>query len=440
MSQLHLLRQRQFHAFFWVQFLGAFNDNLFKNALVIMIAYRSLDLLGLRAEALVAACGGFFILPFFLLSATAGQLADKFPKHLLIRWVKGAEIVIMALGAVGLLLDRLPLLLATLFLLGLQSTIFGPAKYSLLPELLGDHDLVGGNALVETGTFLAILLGTICGGVLIAAGARGPWLISAVGMTVAVAGFIAALRMLPTTAQQPDLRLARNPITPNIEILRATVKNRPVFFAIMGISWFWFFGAALLSLLPGFARNVLQGGEHVVTLFLALFCMGIAIGSLLCERLSGRKLELGLVPLGSIGISLFTLDLFLASGPFANVLRRADLLSVEQFLAAPGAVRICMDLLLLAIFSGFFTVPLYTMIQQRTAPAVRSRVIAGNNILNALLMVAAAVTLVGLLQAGLPIPWIFVVLALMNAAVAIFIYTMIPEFLLRFVAWLRFTS
>jgi len=290
-SQLHLLTERRFWPLFWTQFLGAFNDNLFKNALAILIAYRSMTLLGVNSATIVVACAGIFIFPFFLFSATAGQLADHFPKWILIRWVKVWEIGVMILAGVGFATDSLALLLVVLFLMGMQSAFFGPAKYAILPELLDEHSLVGGNAMVAMATFLAILLGTI---------------------TVAVLGLVASLFVKKTPAANPDLVVRLEPVKPMIDILRVTRRVHPVFLSVLAVSWFWFLGASFLSVLPNFSKDVLGGGETVVTLCLTTFCVGIGTGSMLCERLSRRRLELGLVPLGSIGISVFALDLAFA--------------------------------------------------------------------------------------------------------------------------------
>ncbi len=432
MSQLRLLQDRRFASLFYTQFLGAFNDNVFKNALVILLAYRSVTLLGLESSRLVVACAGLFILPFFLFSATAGQLADRLIKAKMIRWVKGAEIIIMTLAGIGFATDSLVLLLFVLFLMGLQSAFFGPAKYSILPELVDEHSLVGANALVETGTFLAILLGTIVGGLFVAQG--GMWInfLGLVVVCVAVMGFVSSLSIPYIDAIQPDLRVNYNPITPTISILKVTRRNRTVFLSVLGISWFWFFGASVLTLLPNFSKDVVGGNERVVTFFLGLFCVGIAVGSLLCERLSRRRLELGLVPLGSIGISLFTIDLgFAGNNPATQ-----SLLGVGEFLAQPGGLRIAIDLFLIAVFSGFYTVPLYTLVQQRSKREERSQVIAGNNILNALFMVASSLLLMSMLGAGATIPQIFLVVGILNALVTAYIYTIIPEFLLRFSAWI----
>ncbi len=435
MSQWQLINTARFRPFFWTQFLGAFNDNIFKNALVILVTYRSMSLAGLAATQIVPLCAGLFILPFFLFSGTAGQLADKYPKTTLIRWVKLAEVGVMLAATVGLMLGHLPLLLAVLFLMGLQSTFFGPAKYSILPELVTERELVGGNALVETGTFVAILLGTILGGLLIAMEGVGEVALCLTVVAVALAGWLTSRRIPNTAAGHPDLTVTANPLTPLLSTYRLTRRNRPVFLSVLGISWFWFFGASLLTLLPGYTKEVLLGDELVVTLLLALFCIGVSIGSLLCERLSKGQLELGLVPLGSIGMTLFAADLFLVGIPALDPATGDGLRGPLAFWSSPSSWRVGVDFAGLAVFSGLYTVPLYTMIQQRSAKEQRARVIACNNILNALFMVASAGMLIGLTALGLTIPQIFLVLAGLNAAVALYIYSVIPEFLWRFIVW-----
>ncbi len=436
MSQLALLRRRRFAAFFWTQFCGAFNDNLFKNALVILVVYQSASVWGLAADQLVALSGAIFILPFFLFSATAGQLADRLPKVRIVRWVKLAEIAMMALAATGFLTGRVDLLFVVLFLLGCHSSVFGPVKYSILPQLLDDEELVGGNALVESGTFLAILLGTIAGGVVIAQGAAGSAWISAAVLVVSFAGYAASRFVPPTAAENPTLPIALNPLRPLRETVAVTRRNRTVLLSVLGISWFWFFGASVLALLPIYTKDVLRTDEHVITFLLALFCVGIGAGSLLCERLSRRRLELGLVPLGSIGMSVFAFDLFLAGAPASAALASGQLLGLGAFLATAHGWRVVADLLCLALFSGFYIVPLNTLIQLRSEPAERSRVVAGGNILSALFMACASGLLLGLFAAGLGAVQIFAVLAVLNAAAALYIYKVIPEFLLRFVCWM----
>ncbi|MEE9386160.1 MAG: MFS transporter [Nannocystaceae bacterium] len=436
MKKLALLGDPKFWPLFWTQFFGAFNDNLFKNALVILVAYRSMSVAGLGSGQVVVLSAGVFILPFFLFSASAGQLADKIPKHRLMSWVKIAEIPIMGLAAAGFYFDAIEILLAVLFLMGLQSAVFGPAKYSVLPEILEEKELVAGNALVEMGTFVAILLGTIGGGALIAMGETGPAWISAAVVAVAVTGWLCSRKLVPTPAGDPRLRFDFNPIRPTWRTFQVARKNRPVYLSILGISWFWFFGAAFLSLLPTYCKDVLQGNEHAVTFYLSLFCVGIAAGSMLCERFSGRHLELGLVPLGSIGMTVFAADLFFVGTPSPEVLGPSVMLPFGDFISAPGRLRIGVDLALVAVFGGLYTVPLYTMIQQRSPASIRARIIAANNIINACFMVVSSLLIMAGLAAGLTLPELFLGLAVLNAVVAFYIYTIIPEFLLRFVVWM----
>jgi 1-acyl-sn-glycerol-3-phosphate acyltransferase len=435
-GQLGLLRSRRFAGLFWAQFLGAFNDNLFKNALVILVAYQGATVWGIGSDQLVAMSGGILILPFVLFSATAGQLADRFRKSTLVRWVKLGEIGIMLIAAAGFLTGQIGLLFVVLFLLGCQSSLFGPVKYSILPQLVHDDELVGGNALIETGTFLAILLGTIAGGLIIAEGAGGRTLIAVGVLVIAAAGFASSFLVPPTVAENPSLRIAANPLQPLRETYAITRRQRAVFLSVLGVSWFWLFGAAILALLPLFTRDVLHADEHVITFFLALFCAGIALGALLCERLSERKLELGLVPLGSIGMSVFAFDLYLAGVPSAGMASSGQLLGFGEFLRLPGSWRIVADLTLLATFSGLFIVPLNTLIQQRAAAAERSRVVAGGNIMSALFMVGASGLLLALFALGISVPQSFAILAVLNAAAALYIYKLLPEFLLRFVCWI----
>ncbi len=431
-SQTRLLFRREFGAFFVTQLLSAFNDNFFKNALVIWISSTQASAFGLTPPALISLCSAIFIVPFLVFSATAGQLSDRYEKTVLVRAIKVAEILIMSLAAVALLHANLTLLLTALFLMGVHSAFLGPIKYSILPQLISADELVAGNALVETGTFLAILFGTIGGGVLVLIEGKGPAWIASAMVAVSVAGLAASFGVPRLPTGSPDIRIDWNPFRPMVAILRFTHRTRAVFLSVLGISWFWFYGAVILSLFPVYARETLHAREHVVTLFLSVFCVGIAFGSLLTEKLSGKNLELGLVPLGSIGMTMLTLDLYLLGSPAATP---AVTLDVAAFLREPYAVRLLFDLFGIAVFSGFFTVPLYTLIQQRSEAIERSRVIAGNNILNALLMVLGAALLAGLFSAKVPVPSVFLVLACLSAAVAVYIYSLLPEFLLRFIAW-----
>lgn len=433
MSQLELLRIRRFAGLFWTQLLGAFNDNLLKNALAVLITYRAMTVLGIPPETLVALCSGIFILPFFLFSAVAGELADRFPKHRIVRAVKVAEIGIMCVALAGFWTQDLWLLLAALFLMGTHSSFFGPVKYSILPQLLREDELVGGNALVEMGTFLAILLGTIGGTVAVSQGDVGLHVLGGVMLATSLVGVCTSWLVPALAAQNPTLRISKRPLRPTLEMIRHTRRIRSVFLAVLGASWFWLYGSVVLSMLPTYTRNALHGAEPVTTLFLASFCVGIGVGSLLCERLSSGKLELGLVPLGSLGMTLFALDLFLVGAPATAP---EKLLSVSEFLARPGGVRITLDLLLMALFSGFFIVPLMTFVQERTDAAERSRVIAGLNIVSAGFMVAGAGLLGALYGLELSHPQIFLVLAVLNAAASFYVYRTLPEFFFRFVAWI----
>ena len=436
MSQSALLRARRFLPLFLTQFSGAFNDNFFKNSLVILVTFQASAIMGLPASEIVVLAGGIFILPFFLFSATAGQLADKYEKTFLIKIVKVAEIAIMALAAAGFLTHHFELLLAVLFLMGMHSTIFGPIKYSILPQHLGENELVGGNALVEAGTFVAILLGTIAGGVLISIPDTGPTIVSVGLLATAIAGWVCCLFIPKAPAPDPSATVNWSPITPTIEIIRFARSSRNVFLAIMSISWFWLFGAAFLALFPVYAKDVLHADHTVVTLFLACFSIGIAIGSLLCEAMSRQRLELGLVPLGSIGMSLFAFDLFWIGVPSFVAAHVNDPLTIMGLISHGEGLRIVIDLVLLSVASGFFIVPLYTFIQIRSEPAHRSRIIAANNIINSVFMVASAIALVLFMKAGLTVPQIFCVLGAMNIAVAAYVYAFMPEFLLRFFAWM----
>jgi 1-acyl-sn-glycerol-3-phosphate acyltransferase len=431
-NQFDLLRQRRFGPFFWTQFLGAGNDNVYKNALVIFVAFQAATQAGLDANTLVNLAAGIFILPFVLLSATAGQLADKYEKSRLIRYIKVFEIAIMVVGAIGFWRQSLPLLFSALALMGVHSTIFGPVKYSILPQTLRLDELVGGNGLVEMGTFVAILLGTIAGGLLVAIAPGGPLYAGAAAVAIAVAGWLVSRSIPLTPAVAPDLAINWNPFTETARSLKFAYGNRIVWLSMLGISWFWFYGATFLTQFPNFAKDVLGGGEHVVTLLLALFSVGIGVGSLLCERMSGRKVELGLVPFGSIGLTVFAIDLWFAT----RSMHATGLAGVAEFLAEPGHWRVVADLMLIGLFGGFYIVPLYALIQERSAPTHRSRIIAANNILNAVFMVASAGIAIGLLASGVSIPGLFLVTGILNAVVAFYIYTLVPEFLMRFLAWL----
>ena len=427
-----LLATRRFGPFFATQFLGAFNDNLFKNALVVLLTFRAADWTTLSPGLIANLAAGLFILPFFLFSATAGQLADKYDKARLARLVKGLEMAIMALAAAAFWMHSFAGLMAALFLLGVHSTLFGPVKYALLPQHLREDELVGGNALVEAGTFVSILLGTLAGGVLAGTVAQPAW-IAFGGFAVAAAGYAASRGIPAAPAPAPDLAVNLNPLSETWRNLAFAGRERSVLLAIVAISWFWLYGALFLAQFPAYAKYVLGGGESAVTLLLAVFTVGIGIGSLLCDRLSRHRLELGLVPLGAIGLTLFGIDLYLASPAATDG-------SAPQALAAllgrSGVWRVLADLLLLGAFGGLFIVPLYALIQLRGEAAHRARIIAANNIVNALFMVVGALGAGALLDGGWTIPELFGAGALANAAVAVGLCIALPEFGRRFVACL----
>ncbi|WP_300616970.1 MFS transporter [Dokdonella sp.] len=427
-NQFDLLRTRRFAPFFATQGLGAFNDNAFRNALVVLVGYH----MGLDEHAVgfySNVAPALFILPFFLFSASAGQLAEKYEKARIIRWVKLFEIAAMSLAAVGFWLKSIPLLLAVLFLMGLHSTVFGPIKYAILPQALRPGELVGGNGLVEMGTSLAVLVGMIAGGI---AMSEGPLWASLLVIGIAMAGWLASRAIPPAPATAPDLAFNWNPFTETWRALGFVAKDRTVFNSVLGISWFWFFGGVFTMQLPNYTKIFLGGTESVQILVLALFSIGVGVGSMLCERLSGHKVEIGLVPFGSIGLTVFGLDLYFARTQATSL----HDLSALAFLAAPGSWRIVIDFVLVGLFAGFYIVPLFALVQSRAERSELSRVIAGNNILNALFIVGAAAFGLGLGPLGFSIPQIFLVVALLNAAVAIYIYTLVPEFLMRFLSWI----
>jgi len=442
-----LVTDRRFGPMFWTQFSGAFNDNFFKNALIILVVYKVAGALpdgapvvfGFGKDAFAPLASAVFILPFFLFSALGGQLADKYEKSKLIRAIKVAEIGIMVLGAIALATAQVELLVLVLFLMGTQSAFFGPVKYGILPQLLDREDLVGGNALVETGTYLAILGGTIAGGVLVNIESEsgqpiGIWIVGVGVVLVALLGRYIAGRVVECEATDPELAVQLDPVRPTLEILRITHAKRPVWLSILGITWFWGFGACFLSLFPGYTKDVLGGNENIATLFLAVFSIGIGMGSMACERFSKHRLELGLVPLGSIGLSFFTFVLFAIGRPWE--VDPGQLIGLVEFCSRPLGLLILLCLVGISASGGLYIVPLYTMIQQRSDDSERSRVMAGNNIVNSAFMVFANLVLIGLLAGGLSIPQVFLVLALCNIAVAVYVYSVVPEFLLRMGAWL----
>ncbi|MGJ9420013.1 MFS transporter [Massilia sp. CMS3.1] len=431
-SQFSLLSQRRFAPFFWTQFLGAFNDNLFKTALLVALTYDALSWTTLDPGLLNNLIPGLFILPYVVFSATAGQIADKVEKGKLARFVKLLEVVIMLVAAVGWMTHTLWLLIAAVVGMGVHSTLFGPVKYAYLPQHLKQEELVGGNGVVEMGTFVGILLGEVAGALLVAYKPFGIELVAGASILMALIGLAASWRIPASPPPVPELKINYNFVTESVRNLRFSSQNRTVFLSMLGNSWFWFYGALVLSQFPVYAKDYLHGDHSVFVLLLTVFSLGIGVGSLLCEKLSGRKVEIGLVPFGSIGLSLFGIDLYFASLAYTNTA------TVDAFalLAQPGALRILADLVLIGVFGGLFIVPLFALIQTRCDPKHVSRTIAGMNILNALFMVAAAGVAILLLGQGFSIPEMFLITALLNAVVAVYIFSLVPEFLMRFLAWM----
>lgn len=427
------MRKSGFWALYGTQFLGAFNDNLFKNALVILVTFKGVTVLGLPAAAFGAVAGGLFILPFFLFSPVAGLLSDRLPKDRLFRATKLAEVIIMVVAALGFALGAYGLLLLTLFLMGAQSAFFGPAKYSALPQLVDEEDLTRANAHVELGTFLAILIGTLLGGWMVAHPDRAAWVGPAL-ISIAFAGYLTS-RRIPLLLSSPNsVPLKLNPL-PQVQEMWRLLKSRPALLnSALGASWFWFVGAVVLSLLPAYCKDVLGADETVVTAFLAAFTIGVGVGSILCEKLSFQRVEIGLVPFGSLGLTLFLLRLVVA--PIETLPDREGGIGLSELVASPVGIRLLIEFALLAVSAGVFIVPLNTLLQERSQPTERSQVIAGANMMSALFMVVSSLALVALQSFGLSIPKILLIIAILNILVAIHIYRLVPEFTLRFLAWI----
>jgi MFS family permease len=432
-SQFRLLTERRFGPFFITQFLGAFNDNVFRNGLIIVVTFQSVSVFGLNASQLANVAGAIFILPFFLFSASAGQLADKFEKSRLMRIVKIIEIGLMALAAIAFVSGAFAMLFLVLFLMGCQSSLFGPVKYAYLPQKLDTTELIGGNALVESGTYLAIIVGLIVGGFSVALDPENLYLLPACLLVIAVAGYLSSRSIPETPAVDPALRINWNAVKETWRIIGFAREDRSVFLAVIGISWFWFYGSVVTLQVPAYTLDVLNGNEEITTTLLVAFAVGVGIGALLCERLSAHRIELGLVPLGALGLTITAVDLYFAQ-PTMNAV---PVDTLGALMSRPGSIRVLADLALLGAFGGLYSVPLYAMIQERAARQHLSRIIAANNIINAFFMVCAAGMALFLLDAGLSIPELFVVLAALNGIVAATLFAGEPEFAQRFVSWLR---
>lgn len=431
-SQFTLLKERRFAPFFWTQFLGAFNDNVFKTALLTILTYDALSWTTMDVGLLNNLIPGLFILPFVLFSATSGQLADKFEKGRMARYVKLLEIVIMLIAGFGWMTHNIWVLVAAVAGMGIHSTLFSPVKYAYLPQHLHADELVGGNGVIEMGTFVGILLGEILGAMLVEHKPWGIELVAGGTILISVIGWLFSLRIPVSPAPVPDLKINWNPATETVRNLSFSKKNRPVFLSLLANSWFWFYGAILLAQFPLYAKDYLHGNHSVFVLLLTIFSFGIGAGSLLCERLSGHKVEIGLVPFGAIGLSIFGFDLYLSSLVYTNTAAVTAMSFIDQV----GSHKILFDIFMIGIFGGLYIVPLFALIQTRCDPKHLSRTIAGMNIMNALFMVVAALAAMLMLKQGFTIPQIFMATAILNALVAIYIFSVVPEFLMRFVAWI----
>ena len=396
-NQSSFLKSKRFLPLFITQFFGAFNDNVFKNAFLIWVTYDVVNKIKLDPQIMVTIASGLFILPFFLFSALAGQVADKYEKSRLAQIIKIAEILIMIFSFVGFYFENIYLLLTLMFLMGIHSTFFGPIKYSLLPETLQSHELVGGNALIEGGTFLAILLGTIFGGLVIRA-QNGIEIISSCVVLFAAIGYLSSRFIPKSLVSDSGLKISFNIFGQTWEIINYAKKEETVWLAIIGISWFWFIAMTFLSQLPAYTKNIVGGDEFVVTLFLSILSIGIGIGSAICNKILKGKIDGTLVTIASISITI-AISILCYGSYFYHT--PDHLISLKEFLTSGShAWLIICGLLMMAVFSGMYIVPLYAIIQYRSDAKYLSRIIAANNVLNALFMIFSSIFMVVLLKFG----------------------------------------
>ncbi len=434
MALKKLMTDRRFWPVFWTQFWGAFNDNFFKSALIILATYSGLSVAGFEADRMAPLITGLMIVPFLIFSGIAGEMADKWDKAKMMFVVKAAEVVIIALACVGLYLQNAPVLLVAAFLAGTHAAFFTPAKYSILPQILQPHELVAGNAWVETGTCLAVLLGSLVGGMMITH-VQGSFWVGFSMMTVAALGLFTASRIVPAPPETPELRVTRNPVLSVTNMMKVALEDRGVFRAILGICWFWAFGTVMTSVVPYYTKTVLNGDAIVVVAIFGVMSIGVVVGSLFSEKLSRGGLDLGLIPFGAMGLSAFSYLLFWLGGS-PKAADSTHLLSLGEFTFRQDGMAIFGLFFFLSIFSGIFVVPLYAFTQKKADPAKRSRIIAANSFLNSVFMVGASGGVILLRAFDVSMPGIFLFLALANVAVAAYVYLLIPEFFLRFMAWI----
>jgi len=428
-----LYKIRRFWPLFWTQFSGALNDNFFKNAFVMLITYKSASIAGMTASQIVPMAGGIFILPFFLFSATAGQIADKYQKAKIIKITKYTELFVMCLATVGLFLSNFELLLFVLFLMGTQSAFFGPLKYGIIPQLVHDHELVTGNAYIASGTFIAILVGTICGGIFSSFESYQYW-VSGGLILVSLIGIFTSHYVQEVKVFNSEVKVDYTFIKPTWNILRLTMKDKDIFYTVLGISWFWFLGAAILSLVPIFCKEVMHGNTYVGTMFLATFTIGMGVGSILTEKISGKNVEMGVVAIASLVLSIFLIDLHCVGLSFMKEVSGSELLGPAQFFKQSGSIHAFFDLFMISICGGMYIVPQMTYVQEISDEDKLSRTIAGNNIWNALFMVSSAGFLMVISTLG--IPKSILIVAILNIIVSFFQYAYRSLDTVRFLGWI----
>ena len=432
-NQFKLLTQKRFAPFFFTQFLGAFNDNIFRNGLIILLTFKGIEVFGLNASQIANVAGALFILPYFLFSAIAGQIADKYEKSILIKSTKLLEIILMITAAFVLLTENYSFLLFILFLMGFQSSLFGPVKYAYIPQKLKLNELIGGNALVESGTYIAIILGLVVGGLAVSIGQENDYPLASLLLLMAILGYFFSCKIPNTEPTDPTLKINWNIFTEIKKIIGFSKEKDRIFLYIIGISWFWFYGSVITLQIPAYTINILMGDESLTTFLLATFAIGIGIGSLACERLSKNQIELGITPIGAIGLSLFTLDLYF----FSSNLNIVNPMSIKLFLSHLSNWRLILDLIMIGTFGGIFSVPFYAAIQEQAEKKFLSRIIAANNIINAIFMVSASLLAISILSLGVSIPEFFALISVLNIFLMIIMHFNSKIFLERFLCILK---
>ena len=432
-NQFKLLTQKRFGPFFCTQFLGAFNDNIFRNGLIILLTFKGIEVFGLNASQIANVAGALFILPYFLFSAIAGQIADKYEKSILIKSTKLLEIILMITATFVLLTENYSFLLFILFLMGFQSSLFGPVKYAYIPQKLKLNELIGGNALVESGTYIAIILGLVVGGLAVSIGQENDYPLASLLLLMAILGYFFSCKIPNTEPTDPTLKINWNIFSEIKKIIGFSKEKDRIFLYIIGISWFWFYGSVITLQIPAYTINILMGDESLTTFLLATFAIGIGIGSLACERLSKNQIELGITPIGAIGLSLFTLDLYF----FSSNLNIVTPMNIKLFLSHLSNWRLILDLIMIGTFGGIFSVPFYAAIQEQAEKKFLSRIIAANNIINAIFMVSASLLAISILSLGVSIPEFFALISVLNIFLMIIMHFNSKIFLERFLCILK---